>query len=340
MKRIVICADGTWNSPLDENPSNVLKLSRSISPIGSNGVSQTVFYDWGVGSDGKSITGGAFGAGLDKNIKDCYRFIVHNYEPGDELFFFGFSRGAYTVRSLGGFIRNASILKREHADKIENAYTLYKKRTKNSHPNSDGAKAFRAAYSVADLVDIKFVGVWDTVGSLGVPVSFWGLIEDKHLFHDTEPSKIVKCARHAVSIDEHRKDFKPALWSEKDGMDLKQVWFSGCHCDVGGGYEEKGLSDEAFQWILKESENQGLALEPYIFNELSPDPNDAIHTEYKNLYRLRGSRKYRKIPDNSIIHRSVRTRFENDVDGYVDYSNNLRRFLASSGGWHHVHVVG
>ena len=339
MKRIVICADGTWNSPLDDNSSNVLKLSRSISPIGDDGVNQMVFYDWGVGSDTKQMTGGAFGVGLDKNIKDCYRFIVHNYEKGDELYFFGFSRGAYTVRSLGGFIRNASILKREHADRIESAFALYKKRTKNSHPDADGSKAFRQNYSVADRTEIKFVGVWDTVGSLGVPISFWGLIEDKHLFHDTEPSSIVKCARHAVSIDEHRKDFSPTLWDKKDGIDLKQVWFSGCHCDVGGGYPEKGLSDAAFKWILDEAKANGLTIEKFVNSYVKPDYKDKIHTEYKKLYRLRGRRFYRPIPEGSLIHKSALDRFKKDVDGYVKYSNNFERFIDDEGGLGKVTVI-
>ena len=112
-RRIIICSDGTWNSPEDEVATNVLKLSRSIKDVATDGKPQFVFYDWGVGTDVNKLTGGAFGVGLDKNIQDAYRFIVHNYNPGDELFLFGFSRGAYTVRSLAGFIRNVGVLKRD-----------------------------------------------------------------------------------------------------------------------------------------------------------------------------------------------------------------------------------
>lgn len=109
MKRIAIFGDGTWNSPESGEATNVLRFARAIKPVADDGVEQVAFYDWGVGTDRKQISGGVTGEGIDKNIQDCYRFLVHNYEPGgpgkpaDQLFFFGFSRGAYTVRSLGGF---------------------------------------------------------------------------------------------------------------------------------------------------------------------------------------------------------------------------------------------
>lgn len=108
MKRIVIFADGTWNSPEQGGSTNVLQMARAVRPV-ANGVAQVAFYDWGVGTDRKKLAGGISGAGIDKNIMDCYRFIVHNYNKGDKLFFFGFSRGAYTVRSLAGFIRKCGL---------------------------------------------------------------------------------------------------------------------------------------------------------------------------------------------------------------------------------------
>ncbi len=115
MKRIAIFADGTWNSPERGRATNVLRMARAVKPDDA-GTKQVVFYDWGVGTDRKKLSGGITGAGIDKNIMDCYRFLVHNYDNDDQLFFFGFSRGAYTARSLAGFIRNCGILKREHAN--------------------------------------------------------------------------------------------------------------------------------------------------------------------------------------------------------------------------------
>lgn len=122
MKRIAIFADGTWNAPTRGRATNVLQLARGVRPRTGN-TEQVVFYDWGVGTDRKELAGGITGEGIDKNIRDCYRFLVHNYDPGDKLYFFGFSRGAYTVRSLAGFIRNCGLLKREPATRFPSTKT-------------------------------------------------------------------------------------------------------------------------------------------------------------------------------------------------------------------------
>ncbi|MCB1663377.1 MAG: DUF2235 domain-containing protein [Pseudomonadales bacterium] len=326
MKRIVICADGTWNSPEQGAATNVLKIARAVRPQAS-GIEQICFYDWGVGTDRKKIAGGISGAGIDKNIMDCYRFIVHNYDPNDQLFFFGFSRGAYTVRSLAGFIRNCGLLKREHADKIPEAFLLYRKRTKSSSPNQATAVQFRKNYAVADLTPIEFVGVWDTVGALGIPVPFWGTLgEREFLFHDTEPSKIIQHARHAVSIDENREDFEPALWSKKPGFDIKQVWFAGVHSDIGGGYKESGLSDCANDWIIKQASSFGLEFEPHLLNAIKPDPLDKAHDERKGIYLARKN-FVRKV--NGPVHISVKQRWDQNPYNYQNKSKALSELLTS-----------
>ncbi|UCE64547.1 MAG: DUF2235 domain-containing protein, partial [Nitrospirota bacterium] len=165
MKRLVICYDGTWNNPEDtkqgegEAITNVVKLARAIKPQDTDGVQQIVFYDWGIGTGGlwDTLTGGALGKGIDKNIQDGYRFLVHNFVRGDELFLFGFSRGAYTARSLVGLIRNCGLLKKTHADRIVEAYDQYRSPNK---PDSREAKGFREDFS--RKVNVKFLGVWDT----------------------------------------------------------------------------------------------------------------------------------------------------------------------------------
>lgn len=312
MKRIVITSDGTWNCPEKGLPTHVLRLSRAIAPVAERGVRQVVFYDWGVGSDRKKVSGGISGEGIDKNIQDCYRFLVQNYDPGDELFFFGFSRGAYTVRSLAGLIRNCGILKREAAQHIPKAFALYRERGKASAPDAKKSQELRAQYCVEDRTAITFLGVWDTVGTLGIPFSFWGMLdnEDEFLFHDTSPSRIVKCARHALSIDENRSDFDPVPWEEGKDIDLKQVWFSGVHCDVGGGYKEKGLADAAFDWMIREAQSQRLKIETHLLASIQPDPTDKQHNEHKGLYKIRGKPEKRRIPPDSLIHHSVKTRYE------------------------------
>jgi hypothetical protein len=178
-KRIVICCDGTWNHPEDKTPTNVVKIARSILPEGTNratrkSIPQIVFYDWGIGTGnlGEKLAGGAFGKGLDKNIQDAYRFIVHNYVKGDELFLFGFSRGAYTVRSLGGLIRNCGIITSNKADLIPRCYTIYRS---SAGPDCNTARNFRNDNahhkdSAGEKPEIAFMGVWDTVGALGIPL--------------------------------------------------------------------------------------------------------------------------------------------------------------------------
>lgn len=338
MKRIIIASDGTWNSPEDEQATNVLRLARAVAPVAADGIRQVVFYDWGVGADRKKLAGGISGAGINKNIMDCYRFIVQNYSPEDELYFFGFSRGAYTVRSLAGMIRNCGILTREYAHLIPKAFELYRQRGTSSAPDEGKAKTLRAKYCVADRTEIQFVGVWDTVGTLGIPFSFWGMLdnEDKYLFHDTSPSRIVKCARHALSIDESREDFEPVLWDEGKDIDLKQVWFSGVHCDIGGGYEKHGLADIACEWLLREARSIQMDVEPHLMKELSPKPTDEQHNEYKGLYKLR-DKKIREIPPGSLIHNSVKQRFE--AMGSKFQSPAFRAFLKDIGNdWSRVKI--
>lgn len=339
MKRITIFADGTWNSPEQGGATNVLQMARAVKPS-AGGVEQVAFYDWGVGTDRKEFMGGLRGEGIDKNIQDCYRFLVHNYNKGDQLFFFGFSRGAYTVRSLAGFIRNCGLLKREHASKIPAAYKLYRKRSRSSGPNADQPRQFRQRYAVADLTPIDFLGAWDTVGALGVPVPFWGSLgEREFLFHDCEPSKIIQHARHALSIDEDREDFAPTLWSEKPGLDLQQVWFPGVHSDVGGGYEDSELSHGAGQWMMKEAGKFGLKFEAHCLKASKPDTAlDKQHNERKGIYLARG--KYVRTIEGPL-HKSVKERWDKNAQGYRDKSQSLRQLLDSvDGNWSKLTLVG
>lgn len=336
MKRIAIFTDGTWNSPEQGGETNVLHLARGVSP-NHNGVKQVAYYDWGVGTDRQKIMGGISGVGIDKNIMDCYRFLVHNYEIGDQLYLFGFSRGAYTARSLAGLIRNCGILKRQHASLIPEAYELYRKRSKKSSPNEDIAVTFRSDYAWADISPIEFVGAWDTVGSLGIPVPFWGTLgEREFLFHDCEPSKIVAHARHAVAIDEERADFEPTLWEPKIGTDIKQVWFAGVHSNVGGSYDDRGLSDHALKWIVDEAAKFGLGFEQHAKKRIKPDHRGKLYTSRKGIYLARPLER-RTI--SGPLHFSVKQRWDNDVDGYRKDCKPLQALLDSvNGDWSRIAI--
>lgn len=337
MKRIIICADGTWNKPEEDLekdfPTNVLKFSRAIKPVDSKGVVQTVFYDWGIGSYHSQAAGGALGKGLDKNIKDCYRFLVHNYDVGDELYFFGFSRGAYTVRSLCGFINNCSILKKEKASLINIAFNFYK--NKKFKPSDSFSVDFRKEHAMAEKVEIKFVGVWDTVGSMGLPTSVFGFIKDKNLFYDHKIGGIVKTARHALSIDELRKDFEPTIWEPDTDkkVDLKQVWFAGVHSDVGGGYKPdksgRVLSEIPMLWMKKEAEMQQLQFQQHI--NVPTDTLASKHNEHKRIYKILGTHE-REILSTTFIHVSVKERF----DGNINYRpKNLLKYI-NQYGWNNL----
>ena len=340
MKRIIICSDGTWNKPEEDltkdYPTNVLKFSRSIKPVDDNGIAQTVFYDWGIGSYHDKVGGGGFGAGLDKNIMDGYRYIVHNYDEGDEIFLFGFSRGAYTVRCLAGLINNCSILKKEHENRISEAYKLYK--NPKEIPDGVYSQDFRSKYSVVQKAPIHFVGVWDTVGALGLPKSLGLFIKKQHQFYDPKIGSIIKTARHALSIDETREDFEPTIWEQdwEKKVDLKQVWFAGVHSDVGGSYPpDKGteihLSDIPMIWMKKEAEKQNLQFQPHIENVLL-NPLANQHKEDKWMYKLLGQ-KPRNITPNTYLHVSVKERYEK-----MKYeSETLNQYLKTTNGeWRHL----
>ena len=328
MKRIVICADGTWNRPernIEEDyPTNVLKIARAIAPFGNSGVAQQVFYDWGIGSYHDKLAGGITGAGIHKNIKDNYRYIVQNYSEGDELYFFGFSRGAYTVRSLCGLINNCGVLKRPDARLIEKAFAIYKNQGAAYKPKASKAVEFKEAYAYAS-VKIKFVGVWDTVGAFGIPFSFLGLFDNKDEFYDNKMGANIEVARHALAIDEQRSDFEPTIWRYRQGVDLKQVWFAGVHSDIGGSYAPdkngESLADISLKWLIGEAEKLGLEVEDYLQGVLKPNPLSTIHQSRKHIYRLK-ERLYRDIDyrnkeekknnEKVFIHHSVKTRWEHD----------------------------
>lgn len=296
MKRLVFCFDGTTNTLDARFSTNVVKLAQSLSPM-ARGVAQLIYYDRGVGTDkGEKLRGGAMGHGLDKNLYDAYAFLIFNYTPGDEIYVFGFSRGAYTARSFVGLIRNCGVLRRRDAGMISEAIAFYRSRDEHDAPLGDRALDFRRQHSplvcvdaeedawrcrtvpgyvagAAPLIRIDYLGVWDTVGALGIP-AHWrlsALDRRKYQFHDTSLSSFVRMARHAVSIDERRLTFAPTLWdnvaelNRAAGHDpaapdapYQQQWFPGDHGSVGGGGDREGLADKAFDWIVDGARQAGL----------------------------------------------------------------------------------
>ncbi|EOD68130.1 DUF2235 domain-containing protein [Amycolatopsis vancoresmycina] len=297
-KRLVICCDGTWNTLGQPHPTNVAKLKEAVAATDSDGTPQVAFHGDGVGTGAglwDHLTGGAFGAGLSAKVQAAYRFVVDHYEPGDELFFFGFSRGAFTARSTVGFIRNCGVLRPANAGLVDEAYRLYRDRdTSATGPESPAAKEFRRTYAHEDRTPIRFIGVWDTVGALGIPLSggrLLNLLNRRWQFHDTQLSSIVQSAFQALAVDEHRPSFEPAVWQPSEaGREREQVWFAGDHSDVGGGHPVSDLSDLALRWMTDRAHRCGLDFEPGAFAGLYPgNPLGELHDSPSRWFRLFGS---------------------------------------------------
>lgn len=293
-KRLIMCCDGTWNTPDEKTdgkttPTNVTKVCLAIAPTDADGREQRAFYHRGVGTTRRQrVVGGAFGFGLSRDVLDTYRFIVANYAPGDELFFFGFSRGAFTARSTAGLVRNAGILRAGEEGRIGEAYALYRSRA--SGPRDIEARLFRK--SLSHEARVRFIGVWETVGALGIPAvggRFGARLNRRWQFHDTDLSTSVDAAFQALSIDERRGAFVPAIWrqqAEAVDQQLEQVWFAGVHGDVGGGYPNSDLSEITLSWMSRRAAACGLA-----FSEPPAELDKGwatgpLHDSFKGIYRL------------------------------------------------------
>lgn len=307
MANIVICCDGTGNE-YGKNNTNVVNMF-SLAKTSSN---QTTFYDPGVGTGGweyeeesgvlKARSDQATGYGLQKNVLDAYCYLMNNYKEGDRLFLFGFSRGAFTVRSLGGMLNKCGLLEKGADNLVEYASKIY-----NTRGNDSIARGFKMTFS--RRVPVHFIGVWDTVESL--------VMNAGKKFHDTTLNPDVTFGFHAISIDERRKDFPVCMWNEQDssGPHIEQVWFAGVHSDVGGWYDERGLSNISLQWMLTKAKSCGLDIYDELASTMPGDHNDKIHESYTGFWKFRGSRR-RKIPEGSLIHKSVFNRMSNPANKY------------------------
>ncbi|MBE9229120.1 DUF2235 domain-containing protein [Phormidium sp. LEGE 05292] len=362
-KRLVVCCDGTWNQLRSSYPTNVVKLAQSVKYITDDGTPQIVFYQQGLGTEDSSLWqtlgGGAFGWGIDKLIQDAYRFLCVNYntEAEDEIYLFGFSRGAYIVRCLAGMIYCSGLLHREQIRKTPQAYKIY--RDRKIHPDAQEAKDFRKknAKSVKskdtsgqqsymeDRVSIKMLGCWDTVGALGMPdIIPWlpieKIINQKYLFYDPELSPIVENAFQAVAIDEKRKSF-PSTRMDKNSKNpnqrVEEVWFSGEHGCVGGGTKGyQGLSDCALAWMIERAKEVELEcdqrkIERDFDSEGKPTrfgiyPEPTIYFDNSLTFPfILGGEESRSIRGSNIkFHSSVKERLKKRSDYLPE---NLKQFI-------------
>ena len=363
-KRIAVCLDGTWNKPGQTDQgvatkTNVLKLYEALA----NGPDQVAGYDEGVGTEpDDKIAGGAFGWGLFEQIKAAYRQVRASFAPGDDIYVFGFSRGAYSARSLAGMILRCGIVRgdlddvpvpqalldllttqqeaKRRLDVADKAFAMYK--YAYDEKNRAAVDAFKRQY--CHDTPVRFVGVWDTVGALGIPDELFvpalrklddALDAKLYGFLDTELSPRVQAAYHAVAIDEHRKPFQPTLWTDPAGAaprinvagsNVEQVWFAGAHSNVGGGYADTGLSDIALKWMIERAQRNGLTFDAAKVAALRPDPAGARRDslgEFIDFGAKAGKNALlawfdkvatrfiafdRKIPEGATVHDSVNRR--------------------------------
>lgn len=363
-RNIVICCDGTGNE-INQNLSNVLKLFR----VARNNDNQIVYYDTGIGTLSRSNAwsrhrnkfeqgfGLATGWGLDDNVLDAYRFLINSYQAGDKIYLFGFSRGAYTVRVLAGLLNLVGLLRAPQRKLADYAFTTYKRAAEEG----DLSVAWRVQNIMStQRVPICFLGVWDTVSSVIVPRRDRFYIPSLIRLPYTATNPLVKTFRHALAIDERRRMFRVNTWvdqqifkpnpfGKEEPQDIKQVWFSGVHSDVGGGYPEveSGLAKFPLKWMLDEAIRADLIVDTALYNHLvmgqprkrgahdyvAPSVIANTHDsmtlgwrplEYlpKLVHRREWSRRRsmfnmylplkepRLVPDDALIHESVLQRIE------------------------------
>lgn len=373
MKRLIFCFDGTWNKVTEGYPTNVSKIAHSVKSSGKNRndeyIPQLIYYDEGVGTHelGEHVgvivnkISGALGFGLQQNVVEAYTHLILNYELGDEIYVFGFSRGAFTARSFVGMLRNCGILTKRRLFNIREAVDRYINREEHDHPNSHDCCAFRYENNPNLLLPgdqkwrelnklqfdgptidlkIKYLGVWDTVGALGVPENFGiaAAINEKYTFHDTKLSKFVESARHAVAADERRNTFKPSLWTNLeslndglDGIPYQQKVFPGTHSAIGGGGPVTGLSDMTLEWVFRGAQKAGLDFDTDIGSPIygilpnHGDPlfneEDKIDWDYKDIFVGSGlsDRNFGAITidqiDDSIFRRWHDQKMKDTPDG-------------------------
>lgn len=334
MKRLAIFLDGTWNTL--NNNTNVWRL-KSLTDVTGD---QRVYYSQGVGTKrGETARGGITGWGVDDEIIEAYTWLIQNFEDGDEIFIFGFSRGAYTARSLSGLICKCGILKLGAPLSIEQLYArfrIYEAATIRTliadglPPAPSIEEQWLVKYSRPTKV--KFVGVWDTVGSLGNPLtSLAGRIR-KYKFLDTHLRLDNEYAFHALALDEHRENFEPTFWTRTDKVGhegaaeraidkVEQRWFVGAHANVGGGYASDPLAQRPLKWLMDKAAALGLAFRDQVAIDLSqvaPPVTDSYRQFGWGLYRFIKSPFYRPIdlPPQRGSDATTR-RINESIDGSV-----------------------
>jgi uncharacterized protein (DUF2235 family) len=313
-KRILFCCDGTWDD--SGKNTNVYKIYKAMQVSAG----QIPFYDDGVGADGTPIDrllGGAFGTGLFQKVKDGYSKIAQVYEKGDNIFVFGFSRGAYTARSIAGMIAICGLPTSDFSDQVvETAFHAYRDK-------DDRAKLLSGLNQSCNMFDaqLTMVGVWDTVGSLGIPSLLGAVDPILYGFLDTSLHPDIQQAYHALAIDERRVEFPATLWTSQPnpGQVLEQVWFTGVHRDVGGSYPDDpdgtALADITLGWMMSKAAALGVVFAADVQAKYSVpvDAKCALDQKHESWTPLWAFPRSRPIAANATLSNSVSVRCQHDA---------------------------
>lgn len=371
-RRLVLCLDGTWNGTYDKKyrddgsqvlkPSNVLKLCRSVFARDAANHGQIAYYDIGVGSLAKfpgssnaflsffdKYLGGTWGAGFEGNVEDALNYLALNYAEGDQVFIFGFSRGAAAARGVTQFIDWAGGLptKRDvyYLPKLFREYVVSKGDRDIyevvNEINTIGVS--RRPLDQFNQINIEYLGVWDTVMALGGRFRATGddtSVKNRSFYVNSKPSRFVTHARQALAIDERRWDFRPEIWGDYSAAQtLEQRWFAGVHSNVGGGYIDDGMANIAFHWLLDGAKSKGLEVDQDFANKYPPFPFDKLYKSYSLKYRILDSVRFRLNSgkrnlidqpetanlslDKSVIHRIMQDPLERNKDGEPKYPDMM-----------------
>lgn len=345
-KRLVLCSDGTGNQGGWGQDSNVYRMYKAVDTSQGD---QVIFYDNGVGTQSNRIfraLAGAFGFGFEGNVRDLYEFLVRNYEDGDEIYLFGFSRGAATVRSFASLVHICGLVRKLDdngnwlsTDQIQSGLDEAIRCYRQHETNPQAAANFKRTNAME--VPIHFLGVWDTVSALGFPKD-WSLLFKyffegvdilsdalfPHRYHSMKLPPNVRTACHAVAIDDERRTFAPIMLDEHDDrpdQHVEQVWFPGVHSNVGGGYRRTGLSDLALDWMMERATAAGLRVSASRRADVKHRTN--IHGKLYNsrdglgVYYRYGPRDIaalcRAANAPILIHRAAIERMERHTSGYA-----------------------
>lgn len=348
-KRLALFFDGTWNEPPDH--TNVRRLRLMLAERSPDGIAQRAFYNAGVGTLWYDrLSGGLIGTGLSENVRDGYRWLVENYDEGDEIYLFGFSRGAFTARSLAGIISRCGLLaadspisftqlfeRYKQGDTVRTLHDLIRDQANSDSFDFEERAILRHAYYRPNL--IKMVGVWDTVGSIGLPFgSFPGLSRRMLKFHNTNLSITIEHSYQALAMDEYRAPYWAVLWTEfkpdvadpdesrvPDRHWIEQRWFPGAHANVGGGYLDDPLPNRPLIWLQEKAAACGLAFRQtasLIDSHFLETPRDSYSEFLYGWWPLLSlGRRYVRWVLSDPVRKYATPQTSHPVDGWVQTVN-------------------